>query len=110
VLKEDLEALNISLVVLTANSVAQVPQLIQEASQKLECHSVHWNIEYEVNESKRDATAKTLLQDVSIDCYQHHDQCIVTPGTVLTKEGKTYTIFTPFKKRLNHLNQEINSS
>lgn len=85
-----------------------MPSVIVDAAapHNLNAKFLLWNVEYEVNEGKRDAEVIRLLKsgsrkgDEAAFCFPQHDQCIVEPGLVRTKDGnKIYTVFTPFKRR-----------
>ena len=102
-LKEKLAELKIPLIIKYAETIPDVPRLVLETSLAVNAKYVYCNKEYEVNEAKRDEKAASLLEENSISFQTFDDQCIVTPGKVLTKESKTYTIFTPFKKRYCHI-------
>ena len=93
-LQAKLKVLNIPLVVKTCAKQWDVPQLVADTALELGANRVFWNIEYEVNESKRDSMAKELLNKHGIETLEFHDQCVVPPGVV-----KIYKVFSPFKKR-----------
>ena len=67
-----------------------------------ETHSVsdlHFNDEYEVNESRRDQRIADLLSVNSINVHKYQDQVIVPPNTLRSKSSNTvYTIYSFFKK------------
>ena len=50
------------------------------------------NIEHEVDELRRDTHVYELAKEAGINCKFVHDKCIIVPGTVKTKEGRTYTV------------------
>ncbi|KAI8616434.1 deoxyribodipyrimidine photo-lyase type I [Chytriomyces sp. MP71] len=98
-LEESLKKINIPLVVINNPATRHaVPQLVRDTAVKIKASAVAWNIEYEVHELERDAKTCQLLSEANIAPFELHDQCIVDPGKVRTKEGKPYTVFTPFKK------------
>ncbi|KAI9350006.1 deoxyribodipyrimidine photo-lyase, partial [Zopfochytrium polystomum] len=91
--------LGIPLVVVAAESRKAVPGVVADAARRLGAAAVFWNREYEVNEALRDKKVQKLLEDAKIECYQHHDQLIVDPGVVKTKDGSRFpVVFSPFKK------------
>ncbi|KAJ1549958.1 hypothetical protein HK405_001784, partial [Cladochytrium tenue] len=98
-LRDDLAALGVPLAVLPAAPArAAVPDAVAAAAVELGAVEVFWNIEYEVNEAKRDAKARRLLEAAGIKCHAFHDQCIVEPGAVRTKDGsRVPVVFTPFR-------------
>lgn len=97
-LSADLAALNIPLLIENADNAASVPALVRDVAKRHNCDAVHCNIEYELNESRRDERASDLLREIGAAFVAHHDQCVIEPGAVRTKQGGPYTVFTPFKK------------
>ena len=97
-LRASLSAIGIPLFILRVDEQWGVPLAVANLAQRLRASSVYWNIEYEVNELKRDAQTKALLIDRGVKVVQLHDQCIIQPGNVRTKENKIYNVFTPFKR------------
>ncbi|CDO71294.1 hypothetical protein BN946_scf184908.g51 [Trametes cinnabarina] len=58
---------------------------------------VFGNIEYEVDELRRDIAMCEIAQEYGkLACIFVHDKCIVPPGDVRTKEGRGYTVYSPF--------------
>lgn len=59
--------------------------------------TIYFNNEYPIDERKRDdAVRKILAGDVAIKSF--HEQLVLSPGMVLSKQGKPMQVFTPFKK------------
>ncbi|KAI0796742.1 DNA photolyase [Abortiporus biennis] len=55
------------------------------------------NIEYEVDELRRDIKVCELAKKGGrLRCTFVHDRCVIPPGIVKTKEGRGYTVFSPF--------------
>jgi len=54
--------------------------------------------EYELREQRRDQQVTTRLAGIGIACHFIDNQCRFAPGTVLSKTGDVYKVFTPFKK------------
>ncbi|CAG8614580.1 12260_t:CDS:2 [Acaulospora morrowiae] len=96
-LKKRLSELNIPLIIQTVDLARNVPASVIELCEKLNVSHVFANIEYEVDEMRRDNRLLNMARKNSISVQFLHSQCIVEPGMILTKEGKTYTIYTPFK-------------
>lgn len=97
-LSTELEKLNIPLRIEMADSPGQVAEVIVNLAQKHQCQSAFWNREYEFNEHRRDRIVRSALDQAKIAVRQFHDRVVVPPGEVLTKQGKYYTVFTPFRK------------
>ncbi len=92
-----LAKLNIPLLIRTAATPAKVAGVVAQVAKEVEAENVHAGIEYEINEAARDAATATALGKQGGKLQLHHDQVILTPGTVLTGSDKPYTVFTPFK-------------
>ncbi|KAJ3031763.1 UNVERIFIED_CONTAM: hypothetical protein HDU68_000050 [Siphonaria sp. JEL0065] len=97
-LKSRLIELGIPLVVRVSESRRAVPDIVKHVAVELGAECVAWNWEYEVHEEWRDNKVMDLLDAVGIQHAGCHDQCIIDTSRVRTKEGKPYTVFTPFKK------------
>jgi deoxyribodipyrimidine photo-lyase len=97
-LQRDLDALNIPLVIIQAPRYADLPKRIAGLVQSLGISVLHANRQYEIHEQRRDGAVKDALSHLGIDCHWHEDLCILPPGSVLTQDGRYYTVFTPFKR------------
>ncbi|MBL0921370.1 MAG: deoxyribodipyrimidine photo-lyase [Phycisphaerales bacterium] len=97
-LSDDLHALHIPLLIAHAPRRADVPGLVLDLALRHGCAEVRCNIEYEVNESRRDERVRALLESRGVGYVAHHDQTIVPPAEVRTGEGRFYTVFTPFRR------------
>ncbi|TVQ64262.1 MAG: deoxyribodipyrimidine photo-lyase [Phycisphaerales bacterium] len=98
VLSDDLASKNIPLLIERAEKAADVPALVRDIARRHACDVVHCNTEYEINETIRDENAADLLREIGAAFHAHHDQCVIEPGSVRTKQDGAYTVFTPFKK------------
>jgi deoxyribodipyrimidine photo-lyase len=97
-LSKALAKLNIPLLIRTATDASSIPSIIAKVCKEQQCDAVCWNREYEVNESRRDASVAESLAAMGVKSHQFHDQVVMEPGTLRTGEGRIYTVFTPFKK------------
>jgi deoxyribodipyrimidine photo-lyase len=59
--------------------------------------SVYANEDYEPKMIKRDRSIGSFLNKNNIDFNLFKDQCIFAKNEVLKKDGKPYTVFTPYK-------------
>ncbi|KAJ1516331.1 hypothetical protein HMI54_009846 [Coelomomyces lativittatus] len=98
--KELEDQYRIPLIFLQASSLQEVPSVVHRFCQEQGAQSLHYNMEYEVDESRRDEEVKKLLSKTSVQVFAHHDECVVEPQRIKSKDGKPYTVFTPFKKAL----------
>lgn len=103
-LQKQLRALNIPLIYdevddyrAAAARVAALAGRLGEASTGKV--TIHYNREYELNEVRRDQLLSVLAQEQQIRVHSYHDRCFFPPGSVKTKQGGDFRVFTPFKKR-----------
>ncbi|MEE1922456.1 deoxyribodipyrimidine photo-lyase [Pseudomonas sp. 148P] len=105
-LKDALAHYNIPLLVRHAEHWSSAPQVIHEVCREHDVQDVHVNEEYGINEARRDRAVGELLQRHDITLHSHLDQLLFKPGTVLTKSGGYFKVFTQFRKvcyqRLHH--------
>ncbi|TPX52198.1 hypothetical protein SeMB42_g01600 [Synchytrium endobioticum] len=80
-----------------AETTDDVLNLVKETCAEFQTAELHFNKEYERNESRRDAVIAAELPMMGVDVFSHHDQCVIPPGTIKTRQGNEYTVFTPFK-------------
>lgn len=97
-LQKNLNELNIPLLVATVSETQSAEKLILKLSKQHAINCVFYNRQYELHESQRETKVAELLQENAIECKAYRDQCIIEPGSLLTKQGKPYSVFTPFKR------------
>ncbi|KAF9464436.1 FAD binding domain of DNA photolyase-domain-containing protein [Collybia nuda] len=84
-----------------------VPQVVGFVSD-LGCASLYANIEYEVDELRRDIQVCEIAKAKHFMTTFVHNKCIVDPGVVLTKEGKSYSVYSPYLRNwMSFLNGNI---
>ena len=72
---------------------------------------VYTNEDYEPYALKRDKKIESLLKKSKIDFHRFNDQNIFSKTEVLKKDGKPYTVYTPYKNKwLENLTPERLSS
>ncbi|WP_028696345.1 deoxyribodipyrimidine photo-lyase [Pseudomonas cremoricolorata] len=97
-LRKSLEALNIPLLVRTTRTWQDVPQAVLELCQKHQVEAVHWNDDYGVNETRRDQATREALEAAEIGVNSYLDQLLFSPGSILTRSGGYFQVFSQFKK------------
>ncbi|KAH8205765.1 hypothetical protein TruAng_000041 [Truncatella angustata] len=102
-LQEQLAELNIPLVVLTAEKRAQKGASVLELVKQQNVSHVYANIEYEVDELRRDLDFFDRLEkdgdgDGEVKFVLHHDQTVVEPATIRTRSGGPLKVYTPYHK------------
>ncbi|SMF58015.1 MULTISPECIES: deoxyribodipyrimidine photo-lyase [unclassified Pseudomonas] len=107
-LRQSLEALNIPLLIRTVDTWDQAPQAVLDACRQHRVEGVHWNEEYGINEERRDQATRALLEQSAIQAHSYLDQLFFRPGTVLTRSGDYFQVFSQFKKNcLEHLHRSL---
>ncbi len=97
-LSKSLGKLNIPLLIRSAPHWDQVPAVLLELCRDLQVEAVHVNEEYGVHESRRDAAVARALQAEGIAFHSYLDQLLFKPGSVLTKTGTYFQVFSQFRK------------
>lgn len=105
-LKDELKALNVPLLIVHADTWDKAPMALLGLCKTHGIEQVHVNEEYGVNEEKRDRAVKAELGKQGIGFTRHVDQLFFKPGSVLTKSGGYFKVYTQFRKvcygRLHH--------
>ena len=99
VMKNDLAELDIPLYVETVEKRKDVPTRIVDLCKGWGAKHTFCNIEYEVDELRREAllTKKCLKNDISFTAV--HDDVVVPPGRLQTGQGKQYAVYTPWYRQ-----------
>jgi deoxyribodipyrimidine photo-lyase len=97
-LATELGKLNVPLLVRVADNWSAAPQVIGELCQQLQIGSVQVNEEYGVHESRRDQAVEKTLGGLGINFHSHLDQLLFKPGSVLTKSGGYFQVYSQFRK------------
>jgi deoxyribodipyrimidine photo-lyase len=105
-LKTELKALNVPLLIVHANTWDKAPKALLNLCKTHGVEQVHVNEEYGVNEDNRDREVAAALDKQAIGFTRHLDQLFFPPGSVLTKSGGYFKVYTQFRKvcyaRLHH--------
>ena len=106
ILSDDLAALGVPLLIREADTWAQAPAVLDELCQSLNVSAVQVNDEYGVHESRRDQAVAATLRSRGVAFHGHLDQLFFAPGSVLTKSGGYFQVYSQFRKacyaRLHH--------
>lgn len=106
VLKEDLAKLDVPLHVETIEKRRTLPARLFQLCEQWGASHVYCNIEYEVDELRREAslTRQCLHHGVSFTAV--HDTCVVRPGELKSGAGGQISIYSPWhRKWCAYLNQ-----
>lgn len=80
------------LVLLRGSAVEEIPRL----AQRIGATAVHWNRRWEPGERQREAEMARRLRAQGIAAHDFAADLLFEPGTVLTKDGQPFHVFTPF--------------
>ena len=97
-LQQQLSERRIPLLVVPAQAFADVIDVFQSLSKQLQLGNLGFNIEYEVNERRRDIEVWRWAKSIELSVNRFHDQCVVPPGDVKTKSGTPFRVYSPFKR------------
>ncbi|KAI4207072.1 MAG: hypothetical protein LQ346_000790 [Caloplaca aetnensis] len=106
VLKEDLARLNIPLHVEAVDRRKAIPDRIFEVCEKWGASHLFCNIEYEVDELRREAllTRGGVKRGIAVKAV--HDTCIVAPGELSSGSGGQYAVYSPwYRAWMAHIHQ-----
>ncbi|KZF24424.1 CDP photolyase [Xylona heveae TC161] len=104
ILKKDLAQLDIPLYVETVEKRKKVPSRVVELCNEWGASHVFCNIEYEVDELRREAKLTRLCAEKGIEFSAVHDTCVVPPGELASQQGKQYAVYSPwFRAWIAHL-------
>lgn len=96
VLKEDLAQLDIPLYVETVEKRKAIPNRIFELCEKWGASHLYTNIEYEVDELRREALMTRTGLEHGVAVYAVPDLCVVAPGEISSGTGNQYSVYSPW--------------
>ena len=97
-LSNNLQERAIPLIIKKVTDTQKIAETIGKFIKKYQLNALFYNRQYEVNEGRRDQFVENYLKKQSVCSYSYDDQVILAPGTVLSKAGDYFTVFTPFKR------------
>ncbi|KAF8848274.1 putative Deoxyribodipyrimidine photo-lyase [Acephala macrosclerotiorum] len=109
VVKVDLAALDIPLYVETVEKRKALPGRVLELLQKWGASHLFANVEYEVDELRREAqmVRSCLEKGIAMDVVP--DTCVVSPGELASGQGKQYSVYSPwFRAWVAHVHSHSN--
>ncbi|GAB1201135.1 hypothetical protein APSETT444_010522 [Aspergillus pseudonomiae] len=95
-LKRDLGELDIPLYMETQEKRRGIPRRIIDLCQEWGANHLFANIEYEVDELRREAKLVRLCVENGIAFDLLHDTCVVPPGLLSSQQGKQYAVYSPW--------------
>ncbi|CAK5275506.1 unnamed protein product [Mycena citricolor] len=107
-IKSSLADLHIPLYTVLQPNRRRLPSKVVDILDELNASAVFGNIEYEVDELRRDVEICDQVKEKNVGSVFVHDKCVVEPGVVQTKEARSYAVYTPYQKVwLSKLNADI---
>lgn len=97
-LKEELEGKNIPLAVVTAEERKDVVPSVLDFVQKWDVSHVFADMEYEVDELRRDIKVAEHAKEEGFGFEVLHDQTVMEPRALTTGNGGPHKVFTPYHK------------
>ncbi|KAG9086554.1 hypothetical protein FRC06_003028 [Ceratobasidium sp. 370] len=97
-LKVELDRLNIPLYTASHTPRKTLPEEIIKLVRKWGAARLYANIEYQVDELRRDLQIVHLATLGNIRVEFFSDRCVVEPGALATKSGNQYAVYTPWWK------------
>ncbi|GKT98462.1 deoxyribodipyrimidine photo-lyase [Fusarium langsethiae] len=108
VIKGDLAKLDIPLYVETVEKRKHLPDRILELMDEWGASHMYANMEYEVDELRREAAMIKDFAENGKAFEVVHDTCIVPPGELRTGAGKQYAVYSPwFKTWIAHIHENL---
>lgn len=92
-LSQSLAQLGINLLIEEVADFAQIPACLQVLTERYRVHTIHANSEPEINEIERD----NAVLNSGLPLRLYPGDCLLEPGSVLTKQGKMYKVFSAFR-------------
>ncbi|WP_134677747.1 deoxyribodipyrimidine photo-lyase [Ectopseudomonas khazarica] len=97
-LQRALARLNVPLLIRHCADWGDAPTQLAEVCHQHNVCAVHVNEEYGVNESLRDQQVAAYLRQQDIAWHSHLDQLFFRPGSVLTRSGGYFQVYSQFRK------------
>lgn len=106
-LSTELASCQIPLLVRVCDRFDGVPQVLLGLARRHRCNVLCFNREPEVNERRRDDAVERVFRNAGLQVQAFEDQAVFSPGSVLTADGSTYKVFSPYKRAwLERLREE----
>jgi deoxyribodipyrimidine photo-lyase len=84
--------LHIPLHVFTHRPRKTLPEAVMKFLLSIDARYIYANIEYEVDELRRDIFICKLSKGQGVKPTFIHNKCIIEPATIFTQQGKPYTV------------------
>ena len=98
ILQTRLQQLNVPLLIRQAEHWDDAPAALAELCQSQAIECVQVNEEYGVHEARRDREVAAALSAAGVAFRSHVDQLLFPPGSILTRTGGYFKVFSQFRK------------
>ncbi|KAL1706442.1 DNA photolyase, FAD-binding/Cryptochrome [Schizophyllum commune] len=98
IIRIKLDEMHIPLHVVTHSPRSTLPRRIISLLSLVGAHKLYANIEYEVDELRRDIQVCEFAKKDGMKATFVHDKCIVEPGVAVKKDGSYYAVYSPFQR------------
>lgn len=98
-LKHSLGELDIPLYVETVEKRKQLPARVIELCHQWDAKHIFCNMEYEVDELRRETSLTRNCLDEGISFNVLHDTCVVEPGPLKTAAGGQVSVYSPWHRK-----------
>ena len=102
-LHRELQQLNVPLRILRTPTFGDVADALARLFDELDVSALYFNEEYPLNERRRDIAVAAAAERRNIRLRRYAGSVTLPPGTVLTQDGRPYTVYTPFRRRWGEL-------
>ncbi|KAF4592268.1 Deoxyribodipyrimidine photo-lyase [Ophiocordyceps camponoti-floridani] len=103
VLRRDLARLDIPLFVETVDKRKKLPGRIMELMEEWGSNHLFANMEYEVDELRREARLVRELSQVGKSFDVVHDTCVVKPGNIRASTGRQFSVYSHWFRNWHRL-------
>lgn len=97
-LKTALAELNVPLLIRQAPRWSDAPQVLAQLCREQDIATLWINDEYGIHESRRDQAVAEALEKQGVTLQRRLDQLLLQPGSVLTKAGGYFQVYSQFRK------------
>ncbi|KAH0839897.1 DNA photolyase, FAD-binding/Cryptochrome [Lanmaoa asiatica] len=109
-IKKSLAELDVPLHTVSHTPRHTIPSKVISLLESFQCTRMFANMEYEVDELRRDLNVLDLSKEKGIRPHYFHDRSVVEPGVIKTKAGKTHTVYSPYQRLwITELNEKIST-
>ncbi|KAJ3537336.1 hypothetical protein NM208_g6356 [Fusarium decemcellulare] len=108
IIRDDLAELDIPLYVETVERRKNIPDRILELMDEWGASHIYANMEYEVDELRREATMVRDFAENGISFEVVHDTCVVPPGELHSGSGNQYAVYSPwYRAWVAHVHENL---